>query len=194
MISDLAWFASTVHLITLDVLLPYLQDRPTLRNWRAVLMGCMAIFLAASTIMQGHRDWYLSWPYDAQCVFNGLTTANIGGLPAMGMYANLAFIVIGYPPSIARLYKAPGRLVNKWLLDKPAAASDRFIGDCEAKSVELNTQSTRTTQAQYLLYSLSIACARIFLKFYIFLYKILAALNDSRWFYLQFCWFCSVWA
>ena len=191
MTSDLAWFASNVHLITLVVLLPYLQDRPILRNWRAVLMGCMAIFLTASTVMQGHRDWYISWPYDAQCVFDELTFANIGGVPARWMYANLAFIVIGYPPSIAGLYKAPGRFVKRRLHDEPVAASDRFIEYCDSKRSTIITKSTRTTQARYLLYSFLVACAKMGLKCYIFLYKLVAALNDSRWFNMIFClaWF-----
>ena len=189
--SDLAWFASNVHLITLDVLLPYLQERPTLRNWRAVLMGCMAIFLTASTVMQGHRDWYISWPYDAQCVFDNLNFANIGGVPALWMYANLVFIVIGYPPSIAGLYKAPGRFVKRRLHNEPAAASDRFIEYCDSKRSAIITQSTRTTQARYFLYSIVMACAKTGLKWYIFLYKLVAALNDSRWFNMIFClaWF-----
>lgn len=189
--SDLAWFASNVHLITLAVLFQYLQDRPVLRNWRAFLMGCMAIFLTASTIMQGHRDWYISWPFDAQCVFNDLTFANVGGEPARWMYANLAFIIIGYPPGIVGLYKPPRRFVNKWLHDKPAAVSDRFIGYCESKRGEGITCSTRTTYARNVLYWILMACARICFGGYILLYKIVAALNDSRWFNLMFCltWF-----
>ena len=189
--SDLAWFASNVHIITIDVLVQYLQDRPVLRNWRAVLMGCMAIFLTASTIMQGHRAWYSSWPYDAQCVFNDLSLANVGGVPALWMYANLAFIITGYPPSIMGLYQAPRDFVKNWLHDRPTAASDRFIGYCESKRGEIITQSTRTTQARYLQYSFLIACVKTCLKCYIFLYKLLAALNDSRWFNLIFClaWF-----
>ena len=169
--SDLAWFASNVHLISPNVLLQYLQDRPVLRNWGAVLMGCMAIFLTASTIMQGHRYWYISWPYDAQCVFNQLTSANVGGAPALWMYANLAFIITGYPPSIMGLYQAPRDFVNNLLHDKPAAVSDRFIGYCKSNRGESIAQSTLTTKARYLLYSFLIACAKTCLKFYIFLYN-----------------------
>ena len=189
--SDLAWFASNVHLITLVVLLEYLQDRPTLRNWRAVLMGCMAIFLTASTIMQGHRDWYNSWPYDAQYVFNDLSFASIGGLPAVWMYVSLALIITGYAPSIVGLYKPARRFAKMWLHDKPAAASERFIRYCESKRGEIITQTTPRTQVRGLLYSFLEACAKTCLKCYISLYKILAALNDSRWFNLMFClaWF-----
>ena len=191
--SDLAWFASNVHLITIDVLLQYLQNpnRAVLRNSRAILMGCMAIFLTASTIMQGHRYWYISWPYDAQCVFNDLTFANVGGVPARWMYVNLAFIVTGYPPSIAALYKAPGEFVKKWLYDRPKAGSERFIRSCESKRGEITTQSTRTTHVRYLLYCSLIACAETCIKCYILLYRVFAALNGSRWFNLIFClaWF-----
>ncbi len=190
-VSDLAWFASNVHLVTIVVLLKYLQDRPVLRNWRAVLMVCIAIFLTASTVMQGHRDWYISWPYDAQCVFNDLTFATVGGEPARWIYANLALIVTGYPPSILALYQTPRDFVNKWLHEKPEAASDRLIGWCDSKRGQITTRSSRTSQARYLLYSFLVACAKMCLKCYIFLYRLLAALNDSHWLNLIFClaWF-----
>lgn len=191
--SDMAWFASDVHLTTLDVLWGYLQrkDRAVLRDSRAILMGCMAIFLTASTIMQGHRYWYSSWPYDAQCVFNDLTFANVSGKPARWMYADLTFIVTGYPSNIMRLYDAPRDFVKKWLHDKPEAASDRFIRFCKSKRGEITTQSARTTHARYLLYWSLIACAETCIKCYIFMYRLWATLDDSRWCSLIFClaWF-----
>ena len=97
------------------------------------------------------------------------------------MYANLALIVTGYPPSILGLYQAPRDFVNKWLYNKPEAASGRFIEYCESKRREI----------RYPLYSFLSACAKICLKFYIFLFKLVAALNDSRWVNLIFClaWF-----
>ena len=187
-ISDLAWFASTVHLVTIMVLSQYLQDRPVLRNWRAVLMGCMAIFLTVSTIMQGHRDWYLSWPYDAQCVFNDLTFAKVGGDPGAQMYEKLALIVIGYLPSIIRLYQAPQDLLNKWFRKKPEVARYKFTGYCETRKGEITTRSTQKALAQNFLYSFLIACAETSFKYYISMYRIFTAINRSRWFNLGFCW------
>ena len=188
MISDLAWFASNVHLITIVVLSQYLRDRPVLRNWRAFIMCCMAVFLTASTILQGHRYWYVSWPYDAQCVFNDFTPANVGGLPARWMYVNLALIIIGYLPSIISLYQAPRDFAKKWLHDKVETASDSFIGSWR---VQITIKPTLRAHARYLSYWSSKVCAEMCLKCYTFLYKLLASLNDSRWFNLMFClaWF-----
>lgn len=80
LVSDLAWFASTCHLTTVAALEKYLRRRPMFRDWRVFLMACMAILLAASTVMQGHRAWYSSshstwlhkesgihWPSDFLC-------------------------------------------------------------------------------------------------------------------------------
>ena len=151
----------------------------------------MAVFLTASTILQGHRYWYVSWPYDAQCVFNDFTPANVGGIPARWMYINLALIVIGYLPSILGLYQAPRDFAKKWLHDKLELASYRFIRSCESKGDHTTTRPTRTTHARDLLYSPLRACAETCLKCSTFLYKLLASLNDSRWFNLIFClaWF-----
>lgn len=189
MIGDLAWFASSVHLVTIVVLLKYLQDRPVLRNWRAVLMSCMAVLLTASTILQGHRHWDDSWPYDAQCVFNDLTPARIGGSPAFWMYWSLAFIIAGYLNSIIRLYQTPQDLLNKWLRKSPEAACYKFIGYCETRKGDFTTRSIRKARTQDLLYSFLIACAKITFKCYIYIYGILTELCRSRWLNLCYCCF-----
>ena len=170
MISDLAWFASFVHIVTIVVLLQYLQDRPVLRNWRAILMSCMAVLLTVSTILQGHRHWYDSWPYDAQCVFNDFTSATIGGSPAVLMYTSLATIIPGYLTSIFRLYQAPPDLLNKWLRKRPEAACYTFIGYCETRKGDITTRPFQKARAQDFLYSFLIACTKTSLECYIFIY------------------------
>ena len=113
MISVLAWFALNVHIVTIVVILQYLQDRPVLRNWRAVLMSCMAAFLTTSTIMQGHREWYDSWPHDAQCLINDFTSARIGWSSAGWMYESLGFITAGYLNSIIQTIQGTARSLEQ---------------------------------------------------------------------------------
>ena len=78
--------------------------------------------------MQGHRDWYISGPYDAQRVLDDFTFANVGGVPAMWMYVSLACMITRYPPSIMGLYHAPRNFVNNGStinqLQLPTGSSD----------------------------------------------------------------------
>ena len=124
LVNDLAWFSSSVHVTTLSVLRQYLHDNTLLRNWRVALMTILALLLVASTIMEGHREWFDSWPYDAQCLFSNLS-GNIGGAPRYWMLVGLTLISINYPLSIIPLFDRPMEFVDKWLYKKPRAASDQ---------------------------------------------------------------------
>ena len=126
MVNDLAWFSATVHLITLGVLQDYLLQRPVLRNWRVVLMVSLAVLLTASTVMEGHYEWYDSWPYDAQCLFDELV-GNINGSPKHWMLVSIALICINYPLSIIPLFKRPAEFANLWLETKPKAAMGEAV-------------------------------------------------------------------
>ena len=180
MIGDLAWFASNVHFVTIVVLLQNLQARPVLRNWRAVLMSCMAVLLIVSTILQGHRHWHDSWPYDAQCVFSDFTPARIGGSPADWMYGSLAFITAGYLNSIIQLYQAPQDLLNKWLRKRPEAAFYKFIGYCETRKGDVTTRPIKKARAQDSMYSFLIACTKTSHVCWVFMYESFAPLSHSR--------------
>lgn len=128
MVSDLAWFSATAHLITLTVLMPYLKQpkHQVARNWRAALMASLASLLSASCIMQGHRDWYDSGSYDAQCVFNDLR-GNISGAPRFWMIVNLILISISFPPAIIFLYERPSAFIILWIAEKPSQSLDKRI-------------------------------------------------------------------
>ena len=120
-VNDLAWFSATVHLITLTVLRDYLLQKPVLRNWRVVLMGTLAVLLAASTVMEGHYEWYDSWPYDAQCLFDELV-GNVNGSPKHWMLVSLVLLCINYPLNVIPLFQRPTVFVKHWLGTKPTAA------------------------------------------------------------------------
>ena len=143
--SDLAWFSANAHLITLPLLARFLERRPVLRNWRVIMIACLAVMLATSSVMQGHRDWYDSWAYNAQCLFDDLL-GNIGGEPAFWMGLNLFFIGYGYPLSIIMLYKKPRTALAHWLYEKPEVFSRHWI--TQLKSERAQNLCSGPTNAQ----------------------------------------------
>lgn len=132
LVNDLAWFSATVHLTTLDMLQDYLIERPVFRNWRVALALAMALLLVASTVMRGHYEWYDSWPYDAQCLFNNLI-GNIGGTPRYLMTVSLVLICINYPLNVIPLYKRPMEVLSPWLETKPRTAQAQAIENLKEK-------------------------------------------------------------
>ena len=140
LVNDLAWFSSSVHLTTLSVLRDYLLEKRLLRNWRVALIITMALLLFASTMMQGHYEWFDSWPYDAQCLFDNLS-GNIGGAPRYWMSVSLALICIFYPLNIIPLFERPMEFIAKWLEQKPKAARDQATKRLE-KSISHTTSPT----------------------------------------------------
>ena len=91
-----------------------------------VLMGTLAVLLAASTVMEGHYAWYDSWPYDAQCLFDELV-GNVNGSPKHWMLVNLVLLCINYPLNIIPLFKRPTAFVNHWFGTKPTAALEAAV-------------------------------------------------------------------
>ena len=191
LMSDLAWFASDVDLVTLGILSQYLRDRPVLRNWRALLMTSVAMFLVVSTILQGHRSWYSSWSYDAQCVFDDFTFAAIGGEPARWMYTNLILISISYPPSILQLFGRPSGLSRKWLYTKSREAMQTTAKNLRNETPSITTESPRTMKCKRAFYSVLIAFIERSDSGWAFVCILVASFNVSRWFNWLFCliWF-----
>ena len=186
LVSDLAWFASSVHLTTLDTLDKYLRDRPILRNWRVFLMICMAVFLIASTILQGHAAWYISWPYDAQCVFDDFGPTTIGGSPAVQMYVNLLLIGVGYASSIPTLFLEPPVFCRRWLHTKPQKGMKKAIERAKHRILLNNTGPSLTIKAKKAFSLASITCVRAFGALHSFVYSLVATLFFSRWLGLGF--------
>ena len=121
---DLGFFSSSAHLVSLQVLGRYLNSRRSQRNWRVVLMVLQAILLAISCVLQGHRSWYNSWSYEAQCLFDDLI-GNVSGKPGSMMAVNLILIVLYYSPVILSLYKTPSEFLTSWLVEQPRAFLER---------------------------------------------------------------------
>ncbi len=187
LISDLAWFASTCHLTTVAALEKYLRRRPMFRDWRVFLMACMAILLAASTVMQGHRAWYSSWPFNAQCVFDHYVFADVGGLPARWMYTKLVILFIDYPSSIGLLYQPSRDLWKRWLYTKPRELMQSALDRLQQMRSRKATKSFPMATARRvscagciaLVKSSRIACS--------FIYMLTTSLFASRWTNLLVC-------
>jgi hypothetical protein len=105
-VTDLAWFSSNTHLVTLFVLRTYFSPYLVLRLWRTVAMVMMTMLLITSSIMTSHKYWYgnTDATVDGQTVafsaFNcpticmvGDLKSNIGGIPFRWMIVNVTLLV-----------------------------------------------------------------------------------------------------
>ena len=175
LVNDLAWFSATVHLTTLTVLQDYFLERKVLRNCRVGLMAIMALLLVASTVMEGHYQWYDSWPYDAQCIFDNLN-GNIGGQSRYWMVVNLCLIFTNYPMNIIRLFNAPMKFVERWFETEPMTAKDRAIERLEEIISHTTSPSFFTGSMKRFTCRLSI----MIIQWIILAYLALMALIGSR--------------
>jgi len=57
LVSDMAWYASNTHLITLTVLAEYLKANPVVRTWRLLTILGMGGLLFAATILSSNESW-----------------------------------------------------------------------------------------------------------------------------------------
>lgn len=121
MIYQLAWLASGVHLVTLQVLYPYFRRRQTHRNWRALLMMIQLVMVVVFTVMKSHQYWYLCWTIEAQCLFDDLA----GNFSPRSVW--IVYYVYVYGISIGALYDRPSSLYRKWFVRAPTIATDKLI-------------------------------------------------------------------
>lgn len=108
-------------------------------------MVVLAICILASTVMQGHWAYYLSWSFDAHCVFNDLVR-NMSGQPGIWMWVDLVAIATIYPMSMLPLYEKSMSVVQERIYDNPMHFLEAKI--CFLEDEELQRQdhsSVRTT-------------------------------------------------
>ena len=160
LVNDLAWFSASVHLDTLTVLQGYFVDKPVQRNWRVALIIVLALLLMVSTVMQGQYEWYDSWPYDAQCLFDNLI-GNIGGNPRYWMLVSLALICIEYPLSIFPLFKPPTTFLDRWLLEKPRNTLEQTIERLKERLLQTTSPTFFQGSIRRFTYTLSVVTVRI---------------------------------
>lgn len=90
-------------------------------------MLVVAGFITASTVMQGHWAYYISWSFDAHCLFDNLV-GNTSGLPGIWMWVDLVAIAIIYPMSMLPLYQTSLSVVRKIIYDDPMEFLHTRIG------------------------------------------------------------------
>lgn len=134
---SLAWFSSTTHLATLDVLMNYLQARGILRNFRVAGMITLLGFLVYAQFINLEISDY-SLP--VQCVFSSQTSIDYtsDALFIIIFLLQIFPIVSQYFSSIQCLYLADGSLLYgwkwlKWHLFPKSHPSDVAFGELFAE-------------------------------------------------------------
>lgn len=117
-VSDLAWFSSNTHILSLLVIRSFEESVKTPKDqridreskfWillpnriRVFLMIVLAGFLLFMSIVSGYRYWYDDLRCSANCVLSHQTR---GGLPLRWMSVNIFYIAWSYPPQIFLLIR-----------------------------------------------------------------------------------------
>ena len=119
-VSDLGWFASNTHLLTLGVLQFHfrLPQHRVQRDWRVLLILLIFVFMVTYQILQANGAWYDSYSSAAKCLFDDLI-GNFYGDPAIGMDVNLFFLLTSYPKAIVSLFETASGMYEDRLYKKP---------------------------------------------------------------------------
>ena len=129
----------------------------------------MGILLLANTVMQGHWAWYVSWSFDAQCLFDDLG-GNWGGKPGYWAEVNIVLIVVFYPMQILLLFKSTSKVIDEWLWMRPRD----FMANAARTSNELGSSS------RFFLIRLGYQCLGYILDMARAVFTFVAALLGSR--------------
>ena len=97
LVFDLAWFSNT-HMTSLSILTCYLQERPTLRNWRVCIMILMLVMMLAALVLASNPSWGASTSCPAQCLFDQ-PERNL-----MMTYPYMVALILHYSTSIWRVF------------------------------------------------------------------------------------------
>lgn len=93
---SLAWFSSTTHLATLDVLQEYLVANPVIRNWRVLGMVSLMAMLLFGLLLQG--DYLSNTKLPLQCAIDQ------GPKPTITSILVLMYLLVAYITRILPLY------------------------------------------------------------------------------------------
>ena len=129
----------------------------------------MGILLIANNVMQGHRAWYDSWSFNAQCLFDELVE-NWGGSPGYWAEVNMASIVVVYPIQILPLFESTSEFIDEWLWKRPVERINKAI----------RTSNELVSSSRSLSMKLRYQCQNSIYKMAFALYILVAALLGSR--------------
>ena len=143
-VSDLGWFASNTHIMSLTALWRYFRKNHTMRDWRAALMATMFVFQFAYTVMTSHWAWDESYSSHAKCVFDDLV-GNISGSSAWWMGFYLFLLTTTYPRIITWLYEDATEAYKRWLYQNPRNFMTSKIRQLQDHIAKPNAHENRTT-------------------------------------------------
>ncbi|KAL9590751.1 MAG: hypothetical protein Q9203_000473 [Teloschistes exilis] len=178
LVVDLAWFANT-HLTSLSVLRCYLQERPTLRNWRVCIMVIMMIMMLVALSLASASDAYSNLSCPAQCLFDeekrdlSLT------------YPYFIALLIHYSTSIWRVYDT--QRFDRYFLHYPRDKLAKILRSAKRTNSNLSSMSNKRLQTAGVT---EIACKwalTLLIRFYLAIAAILGSLTMSL--YYDIAWF-----
>lgn len=175
---DLAIFSNT-HMTSLSILTCYLQERPTLRNWRVCIMILMLIMLLAAMALASNPMWGLSTSCPAQCLFDQ-TDRDLSL-----SYPYMIALLVHYSTSIWRVFDTTA--FDHYLLQVPRNRIQNINQNVKRMKITMAGSGTGRFQAapaSLLLLQLPLAFA---LKIYLALAAILGSLTISLYYDIIWC-------
>ena len=177
LVIDLAWFANT-HLTSLSILRCYLQERPTLRNWRVCIMVLMMLMMLAGLVLASAFNWGPSLSCPAQCLFNEPRDFSL-------TYPYFVALVTHYSTSIWRIYDT--KRFDRRFLDIPRETLKGIERSAKRTNSNLSSMSSKGLQTAgvgVIAYRWLLALG---IRFYLAIVAILGSLTISL--YYDICWF-----
>ncbi|KAI9712435.1 MAG: hypothetical protein M1820_001648 [Bogoriella megaspora] len=140
-VTDLAWFSSNVHLLSLRVITNYLEDdnrantpgprrytnKDVLRLVRIALMLALAGLLLYCVWISGYSDWYSNAACPVSCIRDRLQKGvlHLGGKPRKWLIVNYVFILFGYPVSTVYAFPRARRTIRRFVKPVFEALTDQ---------------------------------------------------------------------
>lgn len=178
LVVDLAWFANT-HLTSLSILRCYLQERPSLRNWRVCIMALMMAMMLVAFALASTPDWDTGLSCPAQCLFDD-GNRNLA-LTSPFMVA----LLIHYSTSIWRVYDT--QRFDRYFLQYPRDKLQKMMRSAQRTNSNLSSMSNRRQQTA----GVGVIALQSLLALSIWLYLAIAAALGSLTMslYYDVCWF-----
>ncbi|KAI4202519.1 MAG: hypothetical protein LQ350_002462 [Teloschistes chrysophthalmus] len=178
LVVDLAWFANT-HLTSLSVLRCYLQERPTLRNWRVCIMLIMMIMMLVALSLASAPDAWSNLSCPAQCLFDqeqrdlSLT------------YPYYVALLIHYSTSIWRVYDT--QPFDRYFLHYPREKLAKILRSAKRTNSNLSSMSNKRLQTAGVTEIAFKWALTLLIRFYLAIAAILGSLTMSL--YYDIAWF-----
>lgn len=102
LVTDMAWFVSNTHLITLTVLSEYLKENPILRTWRLLAIVAMGGLLWGCTWLSCNEFWAGAFNCPAKCLATNVEFGPLNFDPVT--ISSMIIFVVGYLVTVIPLF------------------------------------------------------------------------------------------